>query len=79
MIPTVLAIGFVGGLSTPKRGGWVIVATTLFWITLVLLFGDIDSVGAMAGAAAFGAANAIVGFGLGWLSRNAVGRLLRVW
>jgi hypothetical protein len=79
LIPTVLAIGFVGGLSTPNRGGWVIVATTLFWITLVLVVGDIDSVGAMAGAAAFGTANAVVGFGLGWLSRSAFERLLRLW
>lgn len=77
LIPTVLAIGFVGGLWNPKRGVWVVAAATLFWITLVLVAGDIDSPGATMGAAALGGANAAVGFGLGRLSRSAVERLFR--
>lgn len=78
MIPTVLALGLVGGLLTPKRGTWVVIAATSAWIVMVLAFGDIDSVAAMAGAAAFGAVNAVVGFSLGWVTRSAAARLVRL-
>ena len=78
LIPTVLALGLVGGLLTPRRGIWVVIAATFVWIIMVFAFGDIDSVGAMAGAAAFGAANAVVGFALGWVTRSAAERLVRL-
>lgn len=78
LIPSVLALGFVGGSLVPRRGMWVVFGATLVWIILVLVGGSVDSVSGTAGAAAFGAGNAVVGFGLGWFSRKAVERLTRL-
>jgi hypothetical protein len=75
VIPTVLVISFVGGVVVPKRGAWVVGVAIVTWIAIVLIDGSTNSVGEFAGSTGLAAANAVVGFGLGWTGRNAVARV----
>ncbi len=78
MIPTVLAIAFVGGVLLPRRGAPVVVVASLIWIAIGLFEGSIDSAGKLVGSTGLGAVNAAVGFGLGWFVRGSVGRVTRL-
>ena len=78
MIPTVLAIAFIGGMLLPRRGARVVVVASVIWVAIVLVEGSTDSAGEMVGSTALGAVNAAVGFGLGWFVRSSVGRVSRL-
>ena len=75
MIPTVLAIAFIGGVLRPRRGAPVVVVASVIWVAIGLVEGSIDSAGEFMGSTALGAVNAVVGFAVARFIRSSVERV----
>ena len=74
MIPTVLAVAFVGGLLMPSRVVWVVTGSTTAWVVFVLIDGGTSGASELIGSAALGLLNAAVGGGVGVVVRKAFSR-----
>jgi hypothetical protein len=69
LIPTALALAFLGGLVLPNRVPWVVAAVTVAWIVLLLVDGTRE-ISHLIGGAALGALNASVGAAIAWAIRR---------
>ncbi len=78
MIPTLLLVGVVAGALLSRRlklGAIAICAVVALWVTGLAVFGDVAGGRAMVEAALFAAANAALGFGVGFGAAHVVRRL----